>query len=151
MVSPALSPQETAFDSWGDSAGLTSIAPTAQNHTAGIFCEKYRLKAGFHELRGQRDFLHPARRGRAGRTSRGLLPLCRLQSLVGARAGPGGGGLPVLRYGFHRSGWAGRRQVRLCQRSWPRPSRRNGPQSPRSESDLWSAPAANRCCNWMSA
>ncbi len=24
-------------------------------------------------------------------------------------------------------------------------------RAPRSESDLWSAPAANRCCNWMSS
>ena len=47
------------------------------------------LRVNAHELRRQRDLPHVARRRRAERPRRGLLPLCRLQSLVRARGRPG--------------------------------------------------------------
>src|SRR5262249_35887181 len=60
-----------------------------------------------HGLRSERDLLHPSGR-RPERGARGrVLPLLRVQSLVGARSRSHGGGLPVLRYGFRGDGWRG--------------------------------------------
>ena len=67
----------------------------------------YAVKEIFYTLAGRRG---------AGGARGGLLPLCRLQSLVGPRERPGGGDLPVLRHGVCGRGWAGRRKVRFRRR-----------------------------------
>ena len=52
----------------------------------------------------------------AGR-ARGVRALRRLQSVVGARAGPRDRGVPLLRHRFRRHRRRGRRQVRRCRRA----------------------------------
>src|SRR5438034_7951988 len=56
--------------------------------TTLVACPRTQLDSS-NDLRGQRDLLHPARRGGADRASVGVLPLLRLQSVVRARGGPG--------------------------------------------------------------
>jgi hypothetical protein len=77
-------------------------------------------------LRGQGNLLYAAGRGGAGGARGGLLPLCRMQPLVGARADRAGGDLQILRYGFCGRGWRGRRKIRELLKIWPRPSSRSG-------------------------
>jgi 7-cyano-7-deazaguanine synthase len=64
-----------------------------------------------HELRRQGSLLHAAGRRRAGGACCGVLPLCRVQFMVGTRGGSGFGCLQILRHGFCWCGWNGRREV----------------------------------------
>ena len=75
-------------------------------------------------LRGQGMLPHAAGRGRAGGQPRGVPALCRLQSVVGARAGPRERAVQLLRHRFRRHRRRGRRQVRRRRTSWPRMSKR---------------------------
>ena len=68
------------------------------------------------DLHREGDFLHAAGRGRADRARGGVLPLLRLQPLVGAGGGPVARGLPVLRHRFRRHR-TGRRQIQERQRA----------------------------------
>ena len=78
------------------------------------------------ELCGQRDFLYAARRRRAGGTRGGVLPVCGMQFVVGARERSGVGDLPVLRYAIC---WRGRARAEAdlkLRKIWPRRLRRSG-------------------------
>ena len=78
----------------------------------------YQVKEIFHTLQGE---------GAQSGTRRRLLPLCRLQSLVGPRRRPRNGALPVLRHGFRRHRRRRRRKIRIargsgaadCRETWP--------------------------------
>ena len=58
------------------------------------------------------NLLHPPGRGRAHRARGGVLPLRRLQPLVGPRGGSRRSGLPVLRHRLRRHRRPGRRPLR---------------------------------------
>ena len=133
--------EPSQVDGWIDAAtlhlrqaDLDEIAETIERTGAGIRpgppgrdgalnARLLSLNAGVRTLRDaahvrrEGDFLHAAGRGCERRARRRVLPLCRLQSVVGARAGSRHRRLPVLRHRFRRHRRRGRRQVRDGRRA----------------------------------
>ncbi len=77
----------------------------------------------------------------AGRT-RGVRALCRLQPVVGPRAGPGERDLPLLRHRFRRGRWPGGGRFAM-RRRWSRRSRAFGASRGASASSC--STGASRC------
>ena len=101
-----------------------------------------------HDLLGQGNLLHAARRGRADRTRRGVPALCRLQSVDRTRRGsraarPAISATRILSAPMARAAASSRPPMH-----WPTRLRRNGREA-RAPRPMSSAPAASRCCSSM--
>jgi hypothetical protein len=100
-----------------------------------------------HELRGQGDLLHAAGRGCQRRPAGRVLPLRRLQPVVGTREATAPGGVPVLRHRLRRHRRPRRRALRRCVGAGATHRRVLAARGTRVRARWSCSPAASRCCN----